>query len=369
MKQMKFILSPVGTSLLTNNSSKEERDLLNKISNIKNEADIPPNKLEVLRKRITDVETSLKNADLRTAARMSAEINGILKIYDGQINGKQDFHCLLCTDTWIGEKTASLVESFLKSNGLTVEIRREKELQTIEFDAFQSALSNLAAWCAETIEGYRNANYYVIFNLTGGFKSVQGFLQTLALFYADEAVYVFEQSDNLLRIPSLPIKIDAEEVVKNNLKIIRRLSLELEIKEQDLKPSLEIFVLRVGDMLSLSAYGEIIWKETRNKIYRNEIFKSPSEKLDFGDNFLQSIEKLNLPSNRFLEINRKIDALSRELETGQKLDSVDLKPLKSNPCPPSTHEADAWHDQDAKRLFGHYEEGVFILDKLDEALH
>jgi len=300
---------------------------------------------------------------------MSAELNGIIKIYGGKIEGKRDFHYLLCTDTWLGENTARLVKNFLERNGLTVEIRREKELQTKEFDGFQTALSNLAAWCAETVKGYREANYHIIFNLTGGFKSVQGFLQTLALFYADEAVYIFEQSENLLRIPRLPIKIDAEDFVRNNLKTIRRLSLELSLKDDDLKKLPETFVLRVGDMSSLSAFGEIVWKETRNKIYREEIFDSPSDKLKFGDNFLKSVEKLNLPSNRFFEINRKIDDLARELETGQKLSSLDFEELHGNPCSPSTHEADAWHDQDAKRFFGHFDGGVFVLDKLDKALH
>jgi putative CRISPR-associated protein (TIGR02619 family) len=369
MKQLKFILSPVGTSLLTNNSSKEERDLLNKNSNVKYESEIPPEDAQVLRNRISDVQVNLEKADITIASRMSAEINGIVKIYDGQLNAKGDFHYLLCTDTWLGENTAKLVKSFLESHGLTVELRREDELQTKEFNSFQTALSNLAAWCSETVNSYRNSGYQVIFNLTGGFKSVQGFLQTLALFYADEAVYVFEQSDNLLRIPRLPIKMDAEQVVKNNLKTIRRLSMDLDVKSIEMETLPETFVLRIGDMVSLSAYGEIIWKETRREIYLKQIFDSPSEKLKFGESFLESVLKLSLPANRYIEINRKIDDLSREIETGQKLKSLDFKELKGNPCPPSTHEADAWHDQDAKRLFGHFEDGIFILDKLDKALH
>lgn len=369
MKQMKFVLSPVGTSLLTNNSSREERELLNKNSNVKNEAGILPEEAEILRERINSVKNELATADLEKASRMSAEINGIVKIYNGRLDVKGDHHCLLCTDTWLGESTAGVVKDFLESRGLTVELKREGELQTGEFDSFQTALSNLAAWCAETVRGYQEANYHVIFNLTGGFKSVQGFLQTLALFYADEAVYVFEQSDNLLRIPRLPIKIDAEEFVKNNLKTIRRLSLDLEVELQELENLPETFVLRVGDMFSLSGYGEIIWKETRGEIYREQIFQPPGEKLKFGGVFSESIEKMSLSPNRFVEINRKIDDLARELETGQKLSSLDFKELRGNPSPPSTHEADAWHDQDAKRFFGHFENGFFILDRLDKALH
>jgi hypothetical protein len=36
--------------------------------------------------------------------------------------------------------------------------------------------------------------------------------------------------------------------------------------------------------------------------------------------------------------------------------------------PLSDREIDAWRDGDDRRLFGHYERGVFILDKLDRQL-
>ena len=60
------------------------------------------------------------------------------------------------------------------------------------------------------------------------------------------------------------------------------------------------------------------------------------------------------------------------LESGGKcnVSSLDLKALRGNPRPPSTHEIDAWSDGDAKRIFGHFEGGNhFVLDKLDSGLH
>jgi len=61
----------------------------------------------------------------------------------------------------------------------------------------------------------------------------------------------------------------------------------------------------------------------------------------------------------YLETNRQ-----------QHLSSLDFKQLKGDPCPPSTHEIDSWADQNAKRMFGHYNDfNVFVLDKLDRALH
>jgi hypothetical protein len=68
-------------------------------------------------------------------------------------------------------------------------------------------------------------------------------------------------------------------------------------------------------------------------------------------------------------VNERIDDLARFLEKGVSLARLDFKALAGNPVPPSTHEMDAWANQDAKRIFGHWEEAVFVLDRLGEALH
>jgi len=68
----------------------------------------------------------------------------------------------------------------------------------------------------DNLIGYKRNGYRVIFNLTGGFKSVQGFLQSIASLYADEAVYVFETASELLRAPRMPLRLDMN-VVKENI--------------------------------------------------------------------------------------------------------------------------------------------------------
>ncbi|MGB3493954.1 MAG: hypothetical protein WBA57_14590 [Elainellaceae cyanobacterium] len=70
-----------------------------------------------------------------------------------------------------------------------------------------------------------------------------------------------------------------------------------------------------------------------------------------------------------LHVNQRIDDLTVFLATGKNISRLDFKPLKSNPCLPSTHEMGAWADQSAKRMFGHVENNVFVLDKLDDELH
>jgi putative CRISPR-associated protein (TIGR02619 family) len=215
-----FVLSPCGTSLLTNGATKEVRDIINKYANTKIAADIDSKDLNTLKLRIQEVRKNLQSSNINLAAKLSAELNGIIKLCNGQFNNSQDYHLLLCTDTWLGEATAICVSDWLKAQGVNTEIKRQIDLQTRDLNAFQIALSDIVEWCENTIPGYQNNGYRIVFNLTGGFKSVQGFLQTLATFYADESIYIFETATELLRIPRLPVKMAAESLALIYLLII-----------------------------------------------------------------------------------------------------------------------------------------------------
>ncbi|MFQ3679499.1 MAG: putative CRISPR-associated protein, partial [Pseudanabaenaceae cyanobacterium] len=210
-----FILSPCGTSILTNGATEAQRKSLSQYANAQTLAEIPEGDRNLLEKRIDEVKSKLAQATEKEAAQMSAELNGIIKLYKGQLQGAGDSHCLLCTDTWLGETTARLVASWLQQKmGVSqVAVHRQTDLRTADVMEFQSALSDLVRWAEETIPGYQAAGYHVVFNLTGGFKSVQGFLQTLAMFYADETIYIFETATDLLRIPRLPVRLNVLEEV------------------------------------------------------------------------------------------------------------------------------------------------------------
>jgi putative CRISPR-associated protein (TIGR02619 family) len=368
MNQQMFVLSPCGTSLLTNQASDEERKLVSKYANTKESKEIPKDDIKVLDTRIQLVKEKLKNADLELASRMSAELNGIIKLYNNQFDNQySDYHVLLCTDTWLGEQTATLVNEWLKSKNIVVEVKRQKDLQTLDINSFQLALSELVQWSEESLSGYRKSGYHIVFNLTGGFKSVQGFLQTLANFYADETIYVFETAKDLLRIPGLPIKMVAEETIKNNLAFFRRLSLDLSITDINISDVPETLLMRIDNQISLSPWGELVWQKHKKDIYREKIHPSPSGKLKFSKQFEKSVDE---EVDRLVMINERIDQLVKYLEKNGDYNpqSLDFKQLKGNPSPPSTHEIDAWSDGNARRLFGHYEEEYFILDKLGRHL-
>lgn len=376
MNRPNYILSPCGTSLLTYGVDQDLRKIINNYSNTVYEHEVKaasPRDYQRICDHLKLVEQKIQNADIASAKKYSAELNGIISYYDGVVTSRKgDFHQLLCTDTWLGDAAAQFVRSWLEGNGFVVTVHRPEGLRTKEVAYFQSALSDLVQWCDEAIKGYLKS-HHVVFNLTGGFKSIQGFLQIMAQFYADEAVYIFETGGELLRLPKLPLKMDAQETVKEHLEAFRRLALDLTVPQDLLGKIPETMLMTIDGQTSLSPWGGLVWKQTRDEIYSTEIFPPPGKVLKFGSGFETSVA--DLPPDRRNLVNQRIDDLVKHLEdrlrgSGSPYNpaSLDFKPLKGNPLPPSTHECDAWSDRDARRLFGHFEGHVFILDKLGKKL-
>jgi putative CRISPR-associated protein (TIGR02619 family) len=367
MQNPLFVLSPCGTSLLTNQANNSERKLVSHYANTQQLDRIPLADRTILQSLAARIPDNLESAELDLAAKMSAELNGIIKLYRGQLDRSHDYHLLLCTDTWLGETTATFVAQWLKQKGFCVEVKRQPDLQTKDITSFQLALSDLVSWCEETIPGYRHSGYRIVFNLTGGFKSVQGFLQTLATFYADETIYIFETAQDLLRIPRLPVEMAAEGTVRQNLELFRRLSMDLPVAATSNIP--ETLLMTVDGKIALSPWGDLVWEQTKKTLYREQLFPSPSQKLHFASTFSRSLQGLS--AHRLELVNERIDQLARCIETNGQYNppSLDFKSLKGNPHPPSTHEIDAWHDGDAQRLFGHHDNRGFVLDALDRPLH
>ena len=381
MNQPRYILSPCGTSLWTNGADEVERKLLTTHANVGKPEEVPEADRVLLQARMDAARAGMLTTDglsveeqNKIAARKSAELNGILKLCGGTPAAGQDYHLLLCTDTWLGEQSALLVADWLRMRHVSVEVKRQRDLQTRDLAAFRMALSELVQWAETTLNAYRESRYKIVFNLTGGFKSVQGFLQSLGMFYADETVYIFENSTDLLRIPRLPVRLATEETVREHLQLFRRLNLRLPVPAPT--PIPETLLLEYEEQTELSVWGQVAWEQARRTLYREKVWPSPSEHIRFGERFLASVQ--SLPPDRCFIVNQQLDELARffesKLDSKYNLSSLDFKELRGNPIPPATHELDAWHDLDARRVFGHFapEEAsshIFILDRLDKALH
>jgi len=364
-----LIVSTCGTSLLTNSIGSELRTLLTDFANQPKMEDVPPEQRQRIQQHLdTRRREFAQETDLKRLMDLSAELNGVIRFYDGNPGKVRDQHILLATDTWLGEATAGIIADVLERYGHLVEIKRVRDLRTDDPDSFRWAMSDLVAWCAKTLKDYRDAGYRVVFNLTGGFKSVQGFMQALGMVYADESIYVFERTEHLLRLPRLPVQLNSETILRRHLTIFRRIAAGLLVRETEVADVPESLVNIMDGQAVFSPWGELVWQEAYRGIYSAGLMAFTTPKLVSGPQFERSLEKLG--PDQLRQINERLDQLARRLEEGETYNprSLDFKKLKTL-AQGSTHECDAWADAGAKRLFGHYEGGVYVLDRLDKGLH
>lgn len=361
-----LMLSPCGTSLLTNQATADQRKLVGKYANEQRE-NIPDENVEELQNLINKAEHVLENDSIQQVSKLSAELNAIIKFYDGSFqNASSDFHFLLSSDTWLGGQTAELVAKWLEKQGITTQVYSLRDLRTDNLESFQLAMSDFVKWCEQVIPGYKQQGYHIVFNLTGGFKSVQGLLQTLAMFYADEAIYIFETGSELFRLPRLPVKFVPDAAVEQNLPAIRRLALGL--PAEDFTGIPDILLMKVGREYALSPWGEIVWGRVQNELYKKMVFESLVSTVVFSEKFRKSIEKL--PPEKIHLVNQRVDDLTKFIVFGDKYNvkRLNFKGLQGSPVLGSTHEFYAWSHLDAGRIFCHFEGDSLVLDELGKHL-
>ncbi len=363
-----LIVSTSGTSLLTNLAGDARRTVI-QYANAHDPEDIPVPERERLQSLLDQASTRLADADRATLQRLSAELNGLLHLFPELPERSQTLHWLLATDTWLGMSAAERIAETLERLGQVAEVKRIPGLRTDSLGDFQDAVSELARLCAQEMAGMRQGGWRVIFNLTGGFKSVQGFMQALGMIYADESVYVFEGSDELLRIPRLPVELDAVDIVREHQQVFRRLHAGLPVDASAVGALSPTLYMAVDGEAALSLWGDAVWAQARDELLGERLWPPVSPKLRYGERFERTVEDgCAGEADRLRQVNEQLLKLARLLEDdAYHAAALGFQKLQRE-RPPSTHECYAWSDRDAKRMFGHFEEGVFVLDKLDRHL-
>lgn len=371
----KIFISPCGTSLLTNNTDKDLRDFLFANAN-KTEAELTTDERGRIDNHIEERRNQLINEspDLATAQQLSAELNGIITYYEenhpGQMgNHNQDIHYLVATDTYQGQATANMVKDWLQQYGITAYVEEIQYLATNNLENFRLAMSDLVDWCNEKAQSYPQPHYELVFNLTGGFKSVNGFLQAIGMFYGAEIVYIFQFSNQLLTIPRLPITFNTEETVGKHLDIFRKLGLNQCLSSEECIGIPETLLSQVGDEVELSAWGKLVWQQAKEKYYGQFLLKPLGDNLVYSEHFKRDVN--GIVPDRLRKLNERLDQLWLYLKSGtdgNNLRSLNFHTLRGNPRPPSTHECYVWSGE-GSRLYGHFFEGnKYIVDRLGEHL-
>ncbi len=275
-----YIISTVGTSLLTNRADDDTLKLLRRTANYSQQR-FPQDEFDRVVHRADDTARNLMEATDDQVRAMSAELNGILKM---DAVGSDCSHYLLHTDTYQGERAASAAAQYLRSRDCRLVVTcRMDSLTTDSQEAFTKGIDNLLRWCDQTLPALRQQSAQVVFNLSGSFKSLQAYAQTIGMIYADELWYVFENRDSpVIRIPRLPLKMD-DAPLRENAATFARLA-EGQIIEAGNLPSVpEAYVERDGDHVTLSPWGLLTWNSCKRSILAARLADQPG--LRFNSSF------------------------------------------------------------------------------------
>lgn len=349
-----LVVSTCGTSLLTNGASADDRDWLTKVAN----------DVEVDAARLTRIVEArrerLKAADAPTQRKMSAELNGVAAVLE-RYAPKQIFHLLVHTDTAPGKATADLVEEAL---GKQTSLVSASGLRTNDLASFRAALADLTRQLDEIVQSYRAQGWFVVFNLTGGFKSLNGYLQTLAMISADRCVFLFEGAPELMEIPRLPVRLAEIDELREHAALFRRIAVGYTVESDRAKGVPESLLMEVDAEVTTSVLGDVAWARHRSVLFAEKLLPPLSTKVRVAD----AVQKVfpGLEAAQKVQVNEALDELSAWLDGVRRLPkSRTFKKLQGDPVPGSTHELYAWSDGATGRLFGHYEaSGVFVFDRL-----
>jgi hypothetical protein len=235
-------------------------------------------------------------------------------------------------------------------------------LRTDHFPAFREALAELTVEIEKWIPAPK-PGWTTLFNLTGGFKSVNAYLQALGMLYADRCVFLFESASALMEIPRLPVRLADADEVRAHIVVFRRLAYGYPVTEGEVATVPDSLLLVDDDQVATSVWGDVVWGRVRKTLLGEALLDPLSPKLVVKDAVNKAFE--GLAEDRRVLVNAALDALSAHLDGVRPLlQSNTFKKLQGKPAPPATHELYVWSDGGAWRLLGHFETDRFVADSL-----
>ncbi|MBW4619371.1 MAG: CRISPR-associated protein [Cyanosarcina radialis HA8281-LM2] len=268
----RVIISSIGTSLLTNQINRSNLDEKDWYSHLRDTANLdreetPGDVKQIIAALKQRADEQLSVAKIPQIRRASAELNGIYGIYrENLTQGREDIHFLIATDTAQGKTTAKIVADFLRKQGLNnTNIYAPSGLSMASTEVFSLGIDALIVWLQDTVPPLKRDGYKIYFNLVGSFKSLQGYLNTIGMFYADEIIYIFEgESAELITIPRLPIRVDLSAIAPYKLQLAL-LDAGAGLGRDETAGIPEAMLAEVDDKITLSTWGQLIWNQCKDQ--------------------------------------------------------------------------------------------------------
>jgi putative CRISPR-associated protein (TIGR02619 family) len=326
----KVVISTIGTSLLTNQikrSEEPEKDWYNQLRDSANLTleSTPKEVVEIIENLKLRAIEKLKSSSIPQIRLASAELNGIYGLYKNELaQGIQDIHWLISTDTAQGKATAEIVEKFLQDQGLTnTSILTPDKLSTATTEAFSEGIDNLLEWLQKEIIPLRNS-YKICFNLVGSFKSLQGYLNTIGMFYADEIIYIFEgKESNLITIPRLPIKVDESLIAPYTVQLAL-MAEGIGLNPSEIQGIPEALIGEFNGKKILSNWGNLIWDESKDNLLSKDLIEFP--RLKYKDTFRADFNKIKDKKEK-IQLQKDLAKVSGLLKESHGDTSVLFQPV------------------------------------------
>ncbi|GGA44765.1 putative CRISPR-associated protein [Okeania sp. KiyG1] len=318
----RLVISTVGTSLLTNQIKNSEKKLSSRLRDTANstENEIGEDVQDIIFKMERRAKKILTGGNILEIQEASAELNGIYELYDRNLEeGKEDIHWLIATNTYQGRKTAKIVRDFLVKQGITkthIFPESGSNFSTKNTYVFSQGIAKIIRWIEERENEHKLKNdspAKIVFNLVGGFKAIQGYMNTIGMFYADEIIYIFEGSNQLIRIPKLPIEIKLPEGSKDYkvpLAMMAHGQVSNSWKEAQKVPKEWVDVTEKE--MTLSAWGQLVYQQCKEELFSSErLLDFPW--LHYQDSFCDDYENITDKTEK-VQLHKKLAEVSYRLK-------------------------------------------------------
>lgn len=335
----RLVFSTVGTSLLTNQINSKRNCESDWYSCLQDTANLTEKKIEngsnidkIIHSLKQRAETRLNEGNTIEIKEASAELNGIYGLYDDQLEkGKLDHHVLITTDTAQGQVTANIVKEFLRNQKLSVEVYTPEKLSTANNEFFNQGIDNLLDWLDRRVKENKEnkeKKYEIYFNLVGGFKALQGCMNTMGMFYADKIIYVFEgATSNLITIPRLPITVDYSRLT-DHVPTLALLDAGAGLLPSKTEKIPEAMIAEIDGKMILSNWGQLIWNQCKNDFLSQELQEFP--RISYQDTFRKDYKNISEAKDK-VELQKTLAQVSGLLEESNGDTRYLVKPVSYSP--------------------------------------
>ncbi|KAB8335928.1 CRISPR-associated protein [Scytonema tolypothrichoides VB-61278] len=324
----RVVISTLGTSLLTSqiNRNSDPSSWFNILRQSANYTTIELEKYSPQAQDIIHVlkEKAIKNlneGNIRNIRLASTELSVIYALYQGNLEqGKQDYHFLIASDTAISTETANIIQSFLSTQGLNVQIYQPKGFSTASSETFNNGIDELLVWLDNVASNYSSAGYCISFNLVASSRVLQAYMDIIGMLYAHELIYVLEGAKpTLINIPKIPIKLDDSIIDPVKFALMEIGSIDV----SQITTIPEIFIYKIDNKAILSNWGTLIWKRCKADFLSRDLLYFPG--LAYETSFISDFKKI-----RDLQYRVKLQETLAKVSDLLTKASGDISILKTN---------------------------------------